>query len=243
MSRILSLFSWLAFPVYVWQGVGLRLRTQRLLPAQGPLRGQIEGSEPVVRLLVVGDSSAASVGIARTENGLAAQLARMIADRPGRSVIWRAAGFNSAADNHVRDFVVPNLKEDDWTHIVISIGTNDTKNFHSAPRFKKDFGGLLYVMRARWPNAKIVWSPVIELSKAPAMPGALGAILDIRAETINRMGIRLCSERGAIAAPRLPVLDPKAGFCSDGFHASDAGYHAWAQHLAPILLNDQPKAC
>ncbi|MES0017572.1 GDSL-type esterase/lipase family protein [Mesorhizobium sp. M0036] len=152
--RFPALLTWLAYPVYVWQGLGVRRRTTRMLPAQGPVMHEISGKAPAISLLVLGDSSAASVGIGNSENGLAAQLAVMIAQRTGLAVRWRAAGFNSATSGQIRDHVLPNLSADPWTHIVLAIGTNDTKNFHSVPRFKKEFGGLLYASRAKWPEAR-----------------------------------------------------------------------------------------
>ena len=239
MQRLFALLSWFAFPVYVWQGLGVRRRTSRMLPAQGPVMHDIAGHEPTVSLLVLGDSSAASVGIEKSEYGLAAQLAGLIAECTGRAVRWRAAGFNSATSGQIRDFVLPNLSADPWTHVVVAIGTNDTKNFHSVPRFKKEFGGLLYALRAKWPEARVVWSPVLEFTRAPAMPPLLGKILEIRATEMNRMGVRLCNERGAVPAPRLPITNPEAGFASDGFHASEAGYRAWAEHLLDCVLGSE----
>ena len=238
MSRLLPLLTWLAFPVYVWQGLGVRRRTSRKLPPQGPVLHSHDGREPAISLRVIGDSSAASVGIGRSEDGLAAQLAGLIRERTGHAVNWRAAGFNSATSDQIRDHVLPNLSADTWTHIVLAIGTNDTKNFHSVPRFKKDFGGLLYALRAKWPEARVVWSPVLEFTRAPAMPPLLGKILEIRAGAVNRMGERLCLERGAVPAPRLPITDPSVGFSTDGFHASEAGYRAWAEHLLGLVLTD-----
>jgi lysophospholipase L1-like esterase len=238
MSRLPTFLTWLAFPVYIWQGLGVRRRTTRMRPAEGPVLHRIEGSEPALSLLVLGDSSAASVGIGHSENGLAAQLALLISGKTGRAVNWRAAGFNSATSGQIRDYVLPNLSPDPWTHIVLAIGTNDTKNFHSVPRFKKEFGGLLYALRAKWPEARVVWSPVLEFTRAPAMPPLLGKILEIRAGAMNRMGERLCHERGAVPMARLPITDPEAGFSSDGFHASEAGYKAWAQHMLGFVLDD-----
>jgi lysophospholipase L1-like esterase len=237
MSRIWPLLSWLALPVYIWQGVGVRMRTERMAPAQGPVLHRIGGAEPEIRLLVLGDSSAASVGIGRSEDGLAAQLGALIAARTGWAITWRAAGFSSATSSQLRDFVVPNLAAEPWTHIVLAVGTNDAKNFHSVPRFKKAFGGLLYALRAKWPEARIVWSPVIDFTLVPTMPPALGKILEIRAAAINRMGLQLCNERGAIAATRLPILDP-SGFSTDGFHGSEAGYKAWAEHILGFVLDE-----
>ena len=239
MQRLLALLTWLAFPVYVWQGLGVRRRTSRMLPAQGPVMHELAGKTPAISLLVLGDSSAASVGIEQSEYGLAAQLAGLIAERTGQAVRWRAAGFNSATSGQIRDYVLPNLSADPWTHIVLAIGTNDTKNFHSVPRFKKDFGGLLYALRAKWPEARVVWSPVLEFTRAPAMPPLLGKILEIRATEVNKMGVRLCNERGAVPAPRLPITNPEAGFASDGFHASEAGYRAWAEHLLESVLGNE----
>lgn len=230
-----ALLSWLLFPVYVWQGVGVRLRTERLLPAEGPVIHRIAGKGDPLRLLVIGDSSAASVGIGQTDRGLAARLAYMIGEKTGRPVDWRAAGFNSATSGQLRDFVVPNLAHDGSNLIVISVGTNDAKNFHTVRRFKREFGGLLYALRAKWPEAYIVWSPVVEMTKVPALPPMLGRVLELRAGLINRMGTRLCEERGAVPATRLPIIDP-SGFSTDGFHASESGYGAWAEHLLPTVM-------
>ena len=83
-----------------------------------------------------------------------------------------------------------------------------------------------------------IWSPVVDMTRVPALPRALGWILEVRAQAINGMGARLCRERSAIAAPRLPILDPAAGFSTDGFHASEAGYLAWAEHLVELMLAD-----
>ncbi len=116
--------------------------------------------------------------------------------------------------------------------------TNDARNFHTARRFKREFGGLLYALRAKWPEARVAWSPVVDMTLVPALPKALGRLLEIRAALINRMGEQLCRERGAVPATRLPILDPKAGFSTDGFHASAAGYRAWAEHMAGFVLGE-----
>ena len=133
-------------PVYAWQGLGVRRRTSRLLPAAGPATGAIDGAEPAFSLLVLGDSSAASVGIEQIGERARRTACRADRRKHRRAVRWRAAGFNSATSGQIRDHVVPNLAADPWTHIVLAVGTNDIKNFHSLPRFKKEFGGLLYAL-------------------------------------------------------------------------------------------------
>ncbi|PTW62126.1 lysophospholipase L1-like esterase [Breoghania corrubedonensis] len=228
--RLAALASWLAFPVYAWQGIGVRLTVRRLLPAPGEPSGRIAGEGTDLRLLVVGDSSAAGVGIDHIEEGLAAQVARILNERTGRAVSYRTAGFNSAISNEIRDHVMAHIEPRDWTHVIISIGTNDIKNFRTGKGWKKGFGGLLYALRARFPQAALYWPNIMPMDRVPALPPTLGRILERRAALINMIGNTLCAERGATAIPRMLDFGPDA-FCEDGFHPSAAGMADWGEHV------------
>ncbi|WP_156417820.1 SGNH/GDSL hydrolase family protein [Aureimonas sp. AU4] len=230
--------SWLLYPVYVWQGLGLRRRIERMPPPPGPCQGHLGSGEPEIRLLVLGDSSAAGVGVATMEESLAARLAERLSVLSGRAVSWSSRGANSATSAEVRDFVVPNLDREPFTHILLSIGTNDVKNWHSARRFKRSFGTLLYALRARWPEARIVWSPPVDMRRVPALPRGLARVLALRAALLERLGRRLCIERGIVPATTLPRVEP-AGFSRDGFHASAEGAAYTAGHLAGFILPER----
>ncbi|WP_136660892.1 SGNH/GDSL hydrolase family protein [Nitratireductor sp. XY-223] len=230
--------SWLMVPVALVAGLRLRARTTRLHPPHGHPFGRIgDGAEPAYRILVIGDSSAAGVGADRVEETVGPQIASVIHERTGACVAWRSSGSNSAICEELRDHVVPNLEREDYTHIVIAAGTNDAKNFLTARRFKKGFGGLLYALRAKWPKARIVWSPVIDMRTVPSLSPVLAHVLEMRARIINHVGHRLCPERFALVAPRLQPPDP-SGFSSDGFHAGASGYRYWAELLADTLIGE-----
>jgi len=236
--------SWLLLPVYVWQGVALRRRIERMTPPDGVASGSLgvpAGGDAAIRLLVLGDSSAAGVGVTHMDEALAARLAERLFALTGCSVSWQAVGSNSAVSAEIRDFVVPNLAPVPYTHILLSAGTNDVKNFHTARRFKHAFGGLLYALRARWPDARIVWSPPVDMLRVPALPRGLAHVLHLRAEVLGRLGARLCRERGVVPATTLPRVEP-AGFSRDGFHASAEGAAYVAEHLAGYVLGDRPVA-
>ncbi len=239
MTRAKLLLTWFALPIYIWQGIGVRLRTERLPPPDGRKSGDFSGSGEPIRLLVLGDSSAVGIGVDKTEDNLGSHLARMLSGRSGRPVTWRTAGFNSATSGQIRDHVVPNLARENWTHIALSIGTNDVKNFHTLSRFKREFGGLIYALAARFPDARIFWSSALDMRKVPALPHPMNGLLEIRAQAFNQLGERLCAERGAVAVPRLPEIESE-GFSKDGFHASAAGYKSWAGHLTDHMLDGEP---
>lgn len=230
--------SWAALPVYVWQGLATRLSTERMHPAAGPVTGRIDGVGDEIRLLVIGDSSAAGVGVEDTQDGLAARLAEELVRITGRSVTWRAAGSNSATCAQVRDHVVPNVAPRDFTHVVISCGTNDMKNFHRVGTFRRDFGTLLYALKARFPEAQVFWSQMVDMRLVPSLPQALGLILDIRVDALNAKGARLCRERGVTCIGPVPIEGPD-GFARDGFHAGAEGYKAMARHVAAAIAGIQ----
>ncbi len=231
MSPLLkSIISWLCFPAYVVQGVYVRQNSMRLSPAAGPRSGKEGDGEAGIRLLTIGDSSAAAVGIDHTSGAVGPQLARKLHASTGETVAWHISGHNSAVAGEIRDVVVPNLEPVQYTHIVIMIGMNDMKNWHGVGRWKKEFGTLLYALRTRFPEAKLYWNQAIDLSQAPALPQPLAWIMNLRKDLINRKGAQLCIERGAICIPPLSNAAP-GGYCRDGFHANETGYDIWSDHM------------
>ncbi len=234
----LSLFTWIMLPVYIWQGVRLRQRIERLLPPNVPPTGKLGSKEPGFKLLVIGDSSVASVGMERLEHTFAYNIADKVHQKTGRAVKWRAAGNNSATAADLRDFVLPHIEERDFTHVILAVGINDMKNFHAISTFKQTFGTLLYALRTRYPNAKIIWTPVPDMNGFPALPGQLAKILAARAKLINHEGEQLCHERGVIYSEPVPV-ETEVGFARDGFHAGPEGYRIWGKHLVDYILADE----
>lgn len=229
-----SVLSWLLLPAAFAGGVAVRRRAPRIPPPDGPARGQAGGGQPHLRILVIGDSSADGVGAATVEQTLAPQIAGFLHENTGRSVSWRRAGANSAIAAQIRDHVVPHVEERDFTHIFLLVGMNDMKNYLTAGSFKKGFGGLLYALHTRWPEAQIVWSPVIEMTSIPALPPFLAFILGLRRKLLDNTARNLCRERHVFVAPVLPV-EGSDGFAEDGFHANAAGYEHWARHLATFI--------
>lgn len=235
--RLNGIVSWLLSPIALYLGLKVRSRTPRLLPPSGAKTGHIgKAGTTTYKILIIGDSSAAGVGVDDISESIGPQLAQILHHKTGATVSWRIAGANSAISEEVRDHVVPHLQRDTYTHIVLCVATNDMKNFLTDRRFKKGFGGLLYALHAKWPDTPIIWTPMLDMTTVPGLPPLLCRILQMRADIINRRGRQLCRERHAIVAPRLDSTDP-AGFSVDGFHASAAGYHYWAGVLAQTILD------
>ena len=126
-----SILSWFCFPIYIVQGLYVRKTSMRLSPASGPRSGQFGQGDAELKVLSIGDSSAAAVGLEKTSGAIGPQLANKLHDRTGKTVLWHISGHNSAVAGEIRDHVVPNLEPVEYSHIFIMLGTNDMKNWHS----------------------------------------------------------------------------------------------------------------
>lgn len=235
VTRLEALIPWLALPVYIWQGLGVRRRSVRLEPPKGPAVTELKGKGKLLRVLVLGDSSAAGVGVSDFRECFSGRLPFLLSEKSGRPITVRVSGNNSATSGQIRDFVVPNLEPAPYDYISLNIGTNDAKNFHSGRRFCKEFGSLLYALHARFPDTTIIWSGVIDLEKVPALPHPLNRILGIRSRVITKNGRILCAERNALAPISKWEVIPE-NFSQDGFHAGSVGYQKWAEELADYIL-------
>jgi len=230
--------SWLGLPVYVWQGLAVRRKTNPLRmapPAQIPVV-ELKGKGKLLSILVIGDSSAAGVGVEKFEDCVAGRLPHLLKTKTGRPIRVKTSGHNSATSKHIRDFVIPNLAEETYDYIVLKIGTNDAKNFHTGGQFCRNFGGLLNACQAKFTGAKLIWSGIIDMESVPVLPSPLNKILGIRSRLINRNGAILSRERGVLK-PESNWQPVPENFSKDGFHASSEGYRIWAEELAGYIVN------
>lgn len=237
-AKLESLISWISLPVYAWQGLALRKNSLRLPPPANQVIEPAEGTGAPYRLLLIGDSSAAGVGVKDIKLSLGGQLQEIISTQSGRPTSILIAGCNSATSGQIRDHTLPHIEQRDFTHVVLNIGTNDAKNFHTGKRFCREFGTLLYALNTRFPDAKIIWSSILDLSTIPSLPSPLNNIMGIRSRELARRGEILCHERRA----EIPEgeWDPSVeNFSHDGFHASEKGYNEWASLLAAHILKSE----
>ena len=216
----------------------MRRNIQRLSPPTSQHVEPQDGIGQPIRLLLIGDSSAAGVGVDDINNSLGGHLVKYLAQRSQRPVNIRIAGCNSATSGEIRDYVLPNIEFTDFTHILLNIGTNDAKNFHTARRFDREFGTLLYAINTRFPAANLIWSGIFDMSKISGLPSPLNFILGIRSREFMRLGKILCHERLA-QVPQGNWQPAKENFSVDGFHASNKGYHEWAALVGAHILLDE----
>jgi lysophospholipase L1-like esterase len=205
-----------------------------------------------LRLVVLGDSTTAGVGVGRAEDALPYRLAQHIADRERRPVHvvsygWAGARISDLPATQLpraleplrEGEVVPFLPGADIVALVI--GSNDATHHTKPNRYRADLRRALETVRGAAPQARVV------LAGIPAFRGALRAIeplislADLYARLLRRIS-RTEAARAGVAYADLarhvpPRIDRTTEFLSsDQFHPSAVGYAIWADVIFEALI-------
>ena len=138
------------FPLLIAQGRSVRTTALRLPEAAGERQG-VSGSGRVgLRVLIVGDSSAAGVGVGTQDDAFAGQLAQALSERTGAAVGWQlVATSGHTAQDAARALALATLAPADL--LVTAIGVNDVVNQTRAAQFLRSLDEIhaLAITRAQ----------------------------------------------------------------------------------------------
>lgn len=223
----------LALPLAVYT----RRTALRLPPAEGPQTG-VAGAEKTgepLRLLVLGESTVAGVGVTITGSALAAQLAEALTARTQRPVCWRACGENGITVAQARSRLLPEVLDQPTDLALLVFGVNDTTHLTSVHRWVAEQAALAEALHAR--GVKVAFSGVPPLQHFSALPWLLRYLLGGRGALLDTALKRLAGRLGVRHMP-IQLEFSQAYLAEDGYHPSALGYRVWAQNLAERMSED-----
>lgn len=205
------------------------------LPWQGmaqPVLSRPVSSSTPIRLLVIGESTVAGVGVANQQQALCGQLAQQMADAWSQPVCWQASGRNGATAAQCRDELVPALETDHWDIVVIALGVNDTTHLTPRWRWRQALEQLIEHFAGR--AGRVLVTAVPPLGQFRALPQPLRAWFGLRAGLLDTDLQRCCARHGALPIAMALVFEPEY-LAEDGYHPSAAGYQVWAASIVSCL--------
>lgn len=227
-------------PVLVRQGRRVRDRTPVLPEAAGDRSG-VEPTIPVapvaapLSLVVVGESTAAGVGVRDQREGLARLLATELARRCDRPVAWTVCARTGATASYTARELVPAAPHGQDLAVVV-LGVNDTLRFHSRRAWRTRVARVVDALGTHLaPGGRIVLAGVPDLGSFPALPQPLRAVLGWHARALDRQLRRLAAQRPGVLHVPGPPLAGEGLFAADAFHPSALTYARWAAHLADAV--------
>lgn len=218
-------------PVVIAQGRTVRKTTIGLPPASGPatiVAGDV--SSRTLRLLVLGDSTVAGIGVDTHAEGLTGALARALAATVDRTVSATAIGRGGAtAADLITEFLDSAADAGPWDAVFLSIGANDAMTARSRTAFTRDLGVILDRLAVGSPDAVVMLSSLPAFRLFELLPQPLRWNLDLHARSLEAAGRAFAARRAhAWMTPPVPGYTPDF-FAADRFHPGIVGYAAWGE--------------
>ncbi len=218
------LTSLLLAPILLGQAIYTRKVTPKLPEPAGPRQGCI-GSGPRLRLLILGDSAAAGVGVACQSKALSGTLSNKLSGH--FTLEWKLLAETglSAAE------VIDKLKQSPvfGTDIaLVSVGVNDITGGISAKRWIEHLRQIQTLLVNNYQAKTVVFTNVPPMGHFPALPQPLRWYLGRKADLFNQhlKTFTLSQPNLEYVGVSFPITH--AYIAEDGFHPSGTAYELWS---------------
>lgn len=222
-------------PVLLWQGRRVRATALRLPEAVGPRA--VDGAG--LRLLIVGDSSAAGVGARHQDEALAGRLAQALSARLGQPVGWQliaTSGHRSA--QALAALQAAEIAPADV--LVTALGVNDVVD---QVRPAEALAALhqLHALAVERAGVRLsIHCAAPPMQQFPLLPQPLRWFIGRQAARYNAAlaaSVAGQPSRRVLHLPEAMQRDAAALMAEDGFHPGPRGYALWAEALADQVVS------
>ncbi len=238
----------ISFPLLPWmyyQGKQIRANVPALPEAKG-VQGQCTSNgknEKTLRIISIGESTIAGVGVQTHEEGFTGTFAKELSDVLGATILWKVYARSGYTAERVERKLIPKISENQADLIVIGLGGNDAFTLNRPWKWKAEIHSLIKSMKAKFPEARIVFCNMPPIKEFPAftllIKFTVGNLVEILGEELRKVvseyeDVIYVGEtitlRGWIDKFHLRV--DREAFFSDGVHPSKLTYQTWARDVA-----------
>lgn len=234
-------------PVLYFQGKKIRKNIPNLPEAKNP-KGYIKTtSENTLKMLVIGESTIAGVGVDIHENGFTGALAKEISNKTENSILWRVYAKSGYTAKMVRKKLIPIIEDSTADLIVIGLGGNDAFKLNSPDVWIFQINLLIKTLKRKFPKTPIFFTNMPPIKEFPAFTNAIkfviGNLVEILGKRLNKSVIKKEN-----VYYNKEVIDLKSWqdkhqlkgdvnvFFSDGVHPSKLTYQTWGKEMAQFII-------
>ncbi|MFY0593854.1 SGNH/GDSL hydrolase family protein [Roseivirga sp.] len=232
-------------PLMYYQGKRIKKNIPRLPEAKGNSGRVNYPSDQTIRLLCLGESTMAGVGVNTQEEGLPGAISSELSQLLKANIEWKVYAKSGYTAKTLNQKLVPKIDETPDI-IAISLGGNDAFTLNSPKKWKKDIQLLIDNLRIRFPHTPIVFMnmPIIKEFPAftPAIRFVVGGLVEILGDVLTEVvaqndGVYFSSEKMDLEvwSKRYNVKEDKSSFFSDGVHPAKLTYQVWGKDFARFI--------
>lgn len=215
-------------PVLVAQSKIVRKRTPSLPEAAG-VRAGVSGSGKKLKLMILGDSAAAGVGVEFQEQALCGQLVSRLQQH--FNLDWELVAEKGATTATVLSWV-PTLKKQNYDVIVVSLGVNDVTGGVTKKNWLRQQEVLIQELENRFLPKQIILTQVPLMGEFRALPHPLRWCVGLQSKRFNQVAKTRWQTHQCCEFLEPPFEIDPALLASDLFHPGAPAYTLWAQAVA-----------
>ena len=240
---MLALYKIIFGPMLLLQALWLRRTALRLPEAAGPrsgLEGALGTSSRPLRILIVGDSSAAGVGVDEQAQALAQPVAQLVADKIGRPVAWQLVAKSGINTKEAIELLL-NSELEPADFLVTAVGTNEVTSQRAPTQFLQDYAYLVKSLRQQTGALGLVATGLPPLRILPAAPHPLRWYLGRYAARLDRILKNWIDQDSMARYVSLDWAAKPLEMARDRFHPGLGQYRHWAELVAEQILDLQSR--
>jgi len=231
-------------PILYLQGKRVRARTPRLPEAKGNSGSVGLEGDREFRIIFLGESSIAGVGVTHHEEGFAGAFAKELAAKMNATVHWDVYAKSGYTLKKVTENIVPLIPDQKVDLVVVGLGANDAFTLNNPWSWQKQSENLVSDLRAKFEDVPIVFGNMPPIKDFPAFPILMRVFIGNLVEILGNELLTTASKFDGVhySDAKMRVKDWKAkfnvddrAFFSDGVHPSKLTYGLWASELSAFV--------
>ena len=206
-----------------------------------------ESSEIPLKLLTIGESTIAGVGVESHETGFSGTLAKELSEKTSKGVEWKVYAKSGYSSKDIIEKILPSIDEKEVDIIVLGMGANDAFTLNTPGQWKKNIIEIITHLQTKYPQVQICFTSMPPIKKFPAFSFSMRFVLGNLVENLGEELARTVQSFENVSYYDKPIdvekwcrelgIEPKPElFFSDGVHPSELTYQIWAKETALEIL-------
>jgi len=232
-------------PILIIQGIWVRTRTVRLPEPDGQRSGK-SGSGESLRLLILGDSAAAGVGVNSQEKALTGQVVSRLSTR--FNLHWHLDAKTGRTTYDTLQ-VLKSRQAENYDVVLISLGVNDVTSRIAVLDWLEHCSDLAEILKDKFSAKRIIWSDLPKMEKFTALPQPLRWVVGQRKDHLRNALANWIRHQESVELLEFPNIFESSEnkprekiedwIASDGYHPGEKIYVLWAeQFMQHLYIND-----
>ncbi len=216
-------------PVLIFQGKSVRKNTLRLPEASGQRKGIQGNGETNIRILILGDSAAAGVGIDCQANALSGQI--LICFGQEYKIEWELIAKTGRTTAMILDYI-ETLPPNVFDVVITSLGVNDVKAGIARDLWMGQQKKLIDLLREKFKIKRFLISAVPPMELFPALPWPLNSYLGLCAKHLNRALSDWLKDQADSEFLEFNLPFDRGLMAEDGFHPGPKLHTIWGREIS-----------